>query len=107
MKMEWYKRDGSKADSLTDRIRSYNQPELTNVEGDHVYILFFDGEIGLTKCGSLFGNRRLATTIMPFEYYKEEYIKVNEEAWPESYAGYKCIFCTGEEAEMLRKDQLC
>lgn len=42
-----------------EKLLALSQPELRSIEGGHVYEIWEDGEVTLTKCGSLYGHRNL------------------------------------------------
>ena len=95
-----YRRDGSIADSFTDAVMSYHQPELT--ADSHVYMLFNDGEINMQKAGPLLWNRSLRMTAIGYEQLGQAYVQIPKDNWPGQFSGFGFIFCTREQAEMLR-----
>ena len=97
-----YRMDGTIADNFTDAVMSYHQPELGQTENAHVYILFSDGEIGLTKCGSLLWQRGMHCTKMGYEQIGQAYVQIPNGKWPATHNGFGYIMCTSEQAEMLR-----
>jgi hypothetical protein len=44
-----------------EEIAKHHHPELAQIEGGNVYQVWEDGEVTLTKCGSLLGHRTLHT----------------------------------------------
>jgi len=95
--------NGEVADNFRDRLFSFHQPELSKIDGS-IYVLFSDGEIVLTKCGSILWEHPLHSIEFGYEEIGQAYIKIPEELWPNSYNGYGFIFCTREQALMLREE---
>lgn len=97
-----YRRDGTLADDFRDALLSYHQPELGDIESGQVYILFNDGEIVLTKCGSLLWQRGMHIMEMGYEQIGQAYVAIPKDSWPAHYGEFGYIFCTSEQAKMLR-----
>ena len=97
-----YRMDGTLADNFADAVMSYHQPELGAIENGHVYILFNDGEICLTKCGSLLWQRNMNCLMMSYETTGQAYVHVPKDKWPDTYNGFGYIMCSSIQAEMLR-----
>ncbi len=98
-----YRMDGRIADNFKDALFSYHQPELGDIENTHVDILFSDGEISMTKCGSLLWQRNMHMMMIGYEQTGQAYVAIPKDKWPMQHAGFGCIMCTGEQAEMLRE----
>ena len=97
-----YRRDGSIADNFADALFSYHQPELGDVEMSHVYILFSDGEVSLTKCGSLLWQRGMHMIEMGYEQLGQAFVQIPNDKWPDTFASFGYIMCTNEQAKMIR-----
>ena len=97
-----YRMDGSIADNFADAIMSYHQEKLGDVENGHVDMLFSDGEICMTKCGSLLWQRNMHMMAIGYEQLGQAYVQIPKDKWPMNHGGFGCIFCTREQAEMLR-----
>lgn len=62
-------------------------PAERRFDGDHIYILFSDGELCLTKAGPLFGQRNLHMQRGASPNKAPEGIK-----WPSSYGSHPCVY---------------
>jgi len=97
-----YRRDGSIADNFADALFSYHQPELGDIENDHVYILFSDGEVNLTKCGSLLWQRGMHMITMGYEQLGQAFVQIPNDKWPAQYSSFGYIMAEKDQIEMLR-----
>jgi len=85
---------------LVERLLSKHNPSLAK-EAGMVYVLFLDGEIVLTKCGELLWQRGLHLMMGAVA----PRMIVENDRFPK-YSEHSYIFCTKEDAEMLRSKLL-
>lgn len=86
-----------KVDRINEWLQKYSIDDPAAPEYDHVVILFSDGEISMTKAGSLFGQRRLSMQRRPVQKLPPQGIE-----WPNKYSGHPCVIVESVEiAEAL------
>ena len=83
--------------TMKDRIFELNDDTLAEIECSHVYQVWQDGEITLTKCGSLLGQRRLHMLEPPHAS-----AKIGAENFPHQSGANGFAYVTEEGAEEIR-----
>ena len=77
---------------------SVKDPSAAAYENGHIYVLFSDGELDITKAGSLFGQRNLNMQRRPSKNKAPEGLK-----WPSSLGPHSCVFIEdGDVADALQ-----
>ena len=79
-------------------LAAHNEAAIDDSKNSHVYLLFGDGELSMTKCGDLFGQRSLHLISMP------KFTDGTTYGFPFKYNGFPCIVLdNGEEAKRIRE----
>jgi len=82
--------------------------KAADMSQNHVYILFIDGELGMTKAGDLLGSRNLHQmegSILPESLIIDLPISVLDQ-FTESYNGFKCVFMNSSDDATEYRDWL-
>jgi len=90
--------DNSREVVMAAARAAHNERAIDDPQNTHVYLLFGDGELSMTKCGSLFGQRSLLLINPP------KILDGNTYGFPFKYNGFPCIVLdNGDEAERIRE----
>lgn len=75
----------SREEVMKAALEAHNEGAINDPKNSHVYLLFGDGELTMTKCGDLFGMRSLHMLNYP------KFTDGTVYGFPFTYCGHKCI----------------